>query len=304
MGFCVVAFCWKSCREVNQKLDLFVDIFDAPTTGKSMKIAFIGDIVGKAGRLMLKRHLKRLKQEHSLDFVIGNYENASHGFGLTKKNCEELLGYGVDMMTGGNHSFDKREILEMFETYPLIRPMNYPKETAGEGIFGTTIFGQDVAILNLMGHYTMPMADNPFTMIVEVVERLKAEGVKHIIIDFHAEASSEKNILLQMLKKDVSAILGTHTHVGTDDLQIVEGCCYVTDVGLTGCRDGVIGMKSDIPIKRVLTGLGGHFDIEEKCQSILQMVVFELDESGRCIEAEKIKIYGDTPKIVTQAWKE
>lgn len=267
-----------------------------------MKIAFIGDIVGKPGRLMLKRHLKRLQQEHYIDFTIGNYENASHGFGLTEKNCIELLGYGIDMMTGGNHSFDKKEILELFDTYPLIRPINYPKDTPGEGIYQTTLLGKEVAIINLMGHYTMPLVDNPFTMIVEEVEKLKAKHIKHIIIDIHAEASAEKNALRQMLKKDVSAILGTHTHVATDDLQIVEGCCYVTDVGLTGCRDGIIGMREDVPIKRFLTGLGGHFDIPDACKAILQMVVFELDDEGRCVGAEKIKIHDDTPKILTQAW--
>jgi len=267
-----------------------------------LKIAFIGDIVGKPGRLMLKRHLKRLQQEHFIDFTIANYENASHGFGLTEKNCIELLGYGVDMMTGGNHSFDKKEILEMYETYPLIRPMNYPKETPGKGVFETSILGKDVAILNLMGHYTMPMVDNPFTMIVEVVAKLKARGFKHIILDIHAEATSEKNALRQMLKKDLSAILGTHTHVATDDLQVVDGCCYVTDVGLTGCRDGVIGMDDVIPMRRFLTSLSGHYDIKEECKAIFQMLVFELDDEGRCVGAEKIKIYDDKPKIVTQAW--
>jgi len=269
-----------------------------------VKIAFIGDIVGKPGRLMLKRHLKRLQQEHFIDFTIGNYENASHGFGLTEKNCIELLGYGIDMMTGGNHSFDKKEILNLFDTYPLIRPMNYPKETPGEGMYTTTILGHDTVILNLMGHYTMPMVDNPFTMIVEAVAKLKDEGYTHIILDIHAEASSEKQALLHMLKEDVSAILGTHTHVGTDDLQVRDGCCYVTDVGLTGCRDGVIGMDSTVPIKRFLTGLGGHFNVLDECKGLLQMVVFELDEDGRCIAAEKIKIYDDKPKIVTKAWME
>ena len=267
-----------------------------------MRIGFIGDIVGKPGRLMLKRHLKRLQEEHFIDFTIANYENASHGFGLTEKNCIELLGYGVDMMTGGNHSFDKKEILEMFDKYPLIRPMNYPKETAGKGIYQTTILGHEVAILNLMGYYTMPMVDNPFTMIVEEVTKLKNQDIKHIIIDIHAEASSEKNALRQMLKKDVSAILGTHTHVATDDLQVVDGCCYLTDLGLTGCRDGVIGMDDTVPMKRFLTSLGGHYDVPNECKTILQMVVFELDDKGRCIEAEKIKIYGDEPKIVTRAW--
>ena len=134
-----------------------------------MKIGFIGDIVGKPGRLIIKRHLKRLRQEHFIDFMIANYENASHGFGLTEKNCIELLGYDIDLTTGGNHSFDKKEILGLFDTYPLIRPMNYPKETPGDGIYQTTLLGHQTAILNLMGHYTMPMVDNPFTMIVEEV---------------------------------------------------------------------------------------------------------------------------------------
>ena len=269
-----------------------------------MRIGFIGDIVGKPGRLMLKHHLQRIQQEHHIDYTIANYENASHGFGLTKKNCEELLGYGVDMMTGGNHSFDKKEIFELFETHPLIRPMNYPKNTPGKGIFETGIAGRKVAIVNLMGHYTMPMVDNPFTMITDEVERLKSKGIKHIIIDMHAEASSEKQALLHMLKEDVSAILGTHTHVATDDLQVREGCCYITDVGLTGCRDGVIGMEEEIPMRRFLTGLGGHFNVPDECKTVLQMVVFELDDEGACIGAEKIKIYDDKPKIVTQAWME
>ncbi len=142
-----------------------------------MKIGFIGDIVGKPGRLMIKRHLTRLRQEHFIDFMIANYENASHGFGLTEKNCIELLGYDIDMMTGGNHSFDKKEILNLFDTYPLIRPMNYPKETPGKGIFETTLLGHKTAILNLMGHYTMPMADNPFTMIVEVDREVKSTRI-------------------------------------------------------------------------------------------------------------------------------
>ena len=270
-----------------------------------MKIGFIGDIVGKPGRLMIKRHLPRLQQEHFIDFTIANYENASHGFGLTEKNCKELLGYGIDMMTGGNHSFDKKEILKLFDSYPLIRPMNYPEATPGKGLYQTTVAGKTLAIINLMGHYTMPMVDNPFTLIQKEVENLKQEGVKHIVIDMHAEASSEKQALLQMLKADVSAIVGTHTHVATDDLIITEeGCCYVTDLGLTGCRDGIIGMKTDIPLQRFLTGLGGHFDIEDKCKALLQMLVFELDDEGRCIGAEKIKIYDDLPKIVTKAWME
>ncbi|MEY3090223.1 MAG: hypothetical protein RL113_539 [Pseudomonadota bacterium] len=267
-----------------------------------MKIGFIGDVVGKPGRQIIKRHLKRLRQEHFLDFVIANYENASHGFGLTEKNCIELLGYGIDMMSGGNHSFDKKEILTLFETYPLIRPLNYPKETPGKGVYRTTIAEKEIAVVNLMGYYTMPMVDNPFTKIKEVVALLQSEGIQHIVIDMHAEATSEKQALFHMLKEDVSAILGTHTHVATDDLQVRDGCCYVTDVGLCGCIDGVIGMDSEVPLKRFLTGMGGHYSVPEECKAIFQMVVFELDQKGRCINAEKIKIYENEPKVVTQAW--
>ena len=264
-----------------------------------MRIAFIGDIVGRPAREIIKKNLKRLQQEHSIDYIIANYENASHGFGLTEKNCKELLNSGIDMMSGGNHSFDKKEILEMFDKYPLIRPINYPKSTAGEGLFRVKILGKDVAIINLMGNYTMPMSDNPFTKIVEVIEQLEQENIKHIIIDIHAEASAEKRALLFMLKDKVSAILGTHTHIGTDDLEIVDGCCYVTDVGLTGCRDNIIGMDIKAPISRFLTGVGAHFDIPKECKTILQMIVFELDNDGRCVEAQKIKLYDDKRKVIT-----
>jgi hypothetical protein len=258
-----------------------------------MKIAFIGDIVGRPGREMIGKYLPTLRTKYGLDFVIANYENASHGFGITRKNCDELLGYGIDVMTGGNHSWDKREIFELYETHPLIRPINYPQSGAGKGLIKVKILGEEVAVLNVMGHYTMPMADNPFIKIDEAVKRLKEEGIKFIVVDVHAEATSEKLAMLHILKDRVSAVLGTHTHVGTDDLSIVDGCCYVSDVGLTGCRDGVIGMDKKIPIQRFMTGIGGHFDISKECQSIFQIIIFELDANGRAIQAKKLKIYDD-----------
>jgi len=256
-----------------------------------LKIGFIGDIVGKPGREIIGEHLSRLREEYGLDLVIANYENASHGFGLTKKNCEELLGYGIDVMTGGNHSWDKKEVFLLYKDFPLIRPINYPKKSPGEGLIKVQCLGHEVAIINVMGHYTMPMVDNPFVMMDEVVTELQEEGIKHIIVDFHAEATSEKIAMMQILKGRVSAVLGTHTHVGTDDLSLIDGCCYVTDVGLTGCRDGVIGMDKTIPMNRFLTGIGGHFSISKSCQNILQMLVFELDEQGRAIQAQKLKVY-------------
>jgi calcineurin-like phosphoesterase len=163
------------------------------------------------------------------------------------------------------------------------------------------VAGENLAVINLMGHYTMPMVDNPFTKIIETIEALESEGISHIVIDMHAEASSEKQALLHLLKDRVSAVLGTHTHVGTDDLQLRSGCCYVTDVGLTGCRDNVIGMQSDIPIKRFMTGIGGHFDVPDRCKTVLQMILFELDDKGRCRRAEKIKLLDTGKKYLTKA---
>jgi len=264
-----------------------------------MKLAFIGDIVGKPGRDMLAKHLPSLRDTYALDLVIANYENASHGFGLTKKNCEELLSYGIDVMTGGNHSWDKKEVFLLYKDYPLIRPINYPQKSPGEGLIEVNVLNHTVAILNVMGHYTMPMVDNPFTLMDEVVDDLVAKGIKHIIVDMHAEATSEKLAMLHILKKRVSAVFGTHTHVGTDDLAIIDGCCYVSDVGLTGCRDGVIGMDKKVPTHRFLTGVGGHFNVPKQCQAILQMMIFELDNDGRGVKAEKLKIYdnGEIRKI-------
>jgi len=256
-----------------------------------VKVAFIGDIVGRPGREMLQKHLQKIRTEYDLDLVIANYENASHGFGLTKKNCEELLSYGIDVMTGGNHSWDKKEVFELYETEPLIRPLNYPDDSPGKGVIEIDVLGTSVAVINVMGNYTMPMCDNPFIKVDKAVDELQAKGIQHIIIDIHAEATSEKLAMMHIVKERVSALFGTHTHIGTDDLSIIDGCCYVSDVGLTGCRDGVIGMDKQIPIQRFMTGISGHYNIPKKCQNILQMIIFELDANGRAVHAEKLKIY-------------
>jgi metallophosphoesterase (TIGR00282 family) len=256
-----------------------------------MRVASIGDIVGKPGREIIKKYLPDLRKKYGIDLVIANYENASHGFGLTKKNADELLGYGIDVMTGGNHSWDKKEIFELFDHYPLARPINYPDNSPGKGVVELEILGNRVAVISVMGNYTMPMADNPFIKIDKAVDQLQERGINHIIVDMHAEATSEKLVMMQLLKDRVSALFGTHTHVGTDDLIRVDGCCYVTDIGLTGCRDQVIGVDKKIPIQRFVTGIGGHFDIPKKCQTILQLILFDLNSEGRTTHCEKLKLY-------------
>lgn len=265
-----------------------------------MKVGFIGDIVGKPGRTMLEQYLRKLRQEFELDFVIANGENASHGFGLGSQHAKELFSYGADILTGGNHSWDKKEIIPLLEVMPILRPLNYPSGVPGQGVSVLHVKDEKIAIVNLMGHYGMPMVENPFLAAQKVVDTLRTEGIETIVIDFHAEATSEKRAMHMLLKGKVSAILGTHTHVGTDDLQIVEGTCYVTDVGLSGARDGVIGMDKDAPLKRFLTGLPASLEIPKKCKKILQMVIMELHE-GKCVDAFKLRVFDDQERLIAKA---
>ncbi len=270
-----------------------------------MRIGFIGDIVGRPGRKMVQQYLKTARQEFGIDLVIANGENASHGFGLTVKNCEELIKAGIDVFTGGNHTFDKKnEILALLESYPVLRPDNYPKGVPGSGVKIIEINGELLAIINLMGIYTMPTVENPFNWATNLIEQLQEQNIKNIFIDFHAEASSEKRVMHMMFKSKVSAICGTHTHIGTDDLQIDEGTCYLTDIGITGCRDNVIGMDSKIPIQKATTGIGGHFEVPNNCKAILQLLVVDI-HNGKATDAMKLKFYSDDrPRTIQKAFIE
>ncbi len=268
-----------------------------------MRIAFIGDIVGRPGRNMVATHLQNIRKEYKVDFVIANYENASHGFGVTPKNANELFGYGIDVMTGGNHSWDKKEVETLFGTHEILRPHNYPEGVAGTGCKVYEVAGEKLAVLNLMGYYAMPMSNNAFRCAQETVDALHKEGVNNIFIDFHAEATSEKRGMMMLLQGKVSAIIGTHTHVSTDDFQISHGTAYLTDIGLSGCRDNVIGMDSKVPLKQFLTGMKGHFDIPKSCKKILQIAVLDIHDA-QCKSAFKLKYFDNGNIIKTDAWIE
>lgn len=255
-----------------------------------MRFAFIGDIVGRPGREIVKKHLPNLREKYNIKAVIANGENASHGFGLTQKNALELFSYGIDLITSGNHIWDKKDIMPFLDEMKILRPLNYPNDTIGKGIDYIKIEDFKLCVINLMGLFTMPWCENPFIKILDELE--KVEQNDGIFIDFHAEATSEKRALLALLRGKVSAIIGTHTHIGTDDLIIDNGTLYLTDIGLTGCRDNVIGMEEKAPLKRFLTGLPASFDVPNKCKSILQIVIFDI-ENSTCKEAFKIKILDD-----------
>ncbi len=268
-----------------------------------MRILFVGDVVGRPGREALKYHLPRLRADLGIDLVIVNGENLSHGFGMTAKSTQELAACGIDCFTGGNHSWDKKEITALFDRYPILRPLNFPQGLPGRGTLVLEAQGEKLAVINLLGHYSMGMVENPFNMAKAEVERLRNEGITNIFIDFHAETTSEKNGMLHLLAGQVSLIAGTHTHVGTDDLLIHQGTGYVTDVGLTGCFDGVIGVEKNAPLYRFTTGIKKSFDIPKTCRTIFQAIVADLD-SGVCTDAFKIKAYDKEPAQTTlQAYR-
>ncbi len=268
-----------------------------------MRIGFIGDIVGKPGREMLKKYLMKIREEYNIDFVIANYENASHGFGLTPKNANEIVSFGLDCMTGGNHSWDKKEIESLFDTHEILRPHNYPDGVSGTGCKIYEINGEKLGVINLMGHFSMPFTDNAFRKAQDTVKELKEDDVKNIFVDFHAEATSEKRAMMMLLQGSVSGIIGTHTHISSDDFQIAHGTAYLSDIGLTGCRDNVIGMDKKSPLKQFLTGMKNHFDIPKSCKKILQIAVMDF-EDGKCSNAFKLKYFDDNRVIKTEAWLE
>jgi len=259
-----------------------------------MNILFIGDIVGKPGRKMVKNLLPGLKKEHKIDLVIANYENSAHGFGITEKVYKELKNAGVDVFTGGNHTFDKKkDAVALLEEKRILRPLNY-FEAPGEWYYED----DDIIVISAMGIFAMPYGKNPFIELNAFVEGKN----KFIFVDFHAEATAEKRAMYLMLKGRVGAVVGTHTHIGTDDLEIDEGTCYLTDIGLSGCADNVIGMEEEAPIKHMLTGIKHNFDVKEKCKKIFQALLITT-EGKKAVEAKKLKASDDGEVKITQEVK-
>jgi len=228
-----------------------------------MRILFIGDIVGSSGREIVRERLADIVAQRRIDLVIANCENAAAGFGITPRLAEDLLSSGVDVLTGGNHIWDRREILDYAPRQPrLLRPANFPEGNPGSGLFlGKTKNGDPYAVLDLQGRVFMPAIDCPFRTADRLLASLPAEtGV--VVVDFHAEATSEKLALSWYLDGRVTAVVGTHTHVVTADERILPlGSACITDVGMTGPHAGVIGMDRHGMIKRFLDAMPARFDV-------------------------------------------
>src|SRR5437667_3487720 len=216
-----------------------------------MKLLLIGDVVGKPGRAALLDRLQDLQEQHAIDFTVMNAENVAGGFGITAAIADLLFSSGIDVMTSGNHIFDKHEVIEYIQKQPrLLRPANYPPHTPGKGIWIGEVKGCGIAVMNFLGRVFMQPADDPFRIANELVSALP-ETVKIRVVDMHAEATSEKMAMGWYLDGRVSAVVGTHTHVQTADERILhEGTAYLTDLGMTGSYGGVIGMKKGDIINR------------------------------------------------------
>jgi metallophosphoesterase (TIGR00282 family) len=248
-----------------------------------MKLLFVGDVVGRGGRRVVRENLKAIQQANDIDFTVVNAENAAGGFGVTASIAEDFLRMDVDVLTSGNHVWDQKGVDVLLERQPrLLRPGNYPPGLPGSHIWvGESRAGVPVAVINLQGRVFMPLTDCPFRMIERELERLGGQP-RVTLVDFHAEATSEKMAFGWFVDGKVSAVVGTHTHVPTADVRVLPGgTAYVTDVGMTGSYDSVIGMKKEPSLSRFLTGLNARFEPETK-DARFSSVVIDIDEtSGR-----------------------
>lgn len=221
-----------------------------------MRILFLGDVVGRSGRDAVAKHLPTLKEQLKADVTIVNGENSAHGIGITKDICAELYANGADVITTGNHAWAQREIIPYFDRDPkLLRPINYPKGTMGNGVYiHQTADGQKIAVINAMGRIFMDPIENPFTVMDDVLQSLRLGVQVHaIFVDFHGEATSEKMAMAHHLDGRVTAVIGTHTHLPTADCQILDGgTAFQSDAGMCGDYNSVIGVKKAVPVHNFL----------------------------------------------------
>src|SRR4051794_14748496 len=257
-----------------------------------MNILFIGDIVGRPGRDLMRAGLDAIVSRHRVHFVIANAENAAGGFGITREIGDDLLARGVDVMTSGNHIWDKKEAVGYIGVEArLLRPINYPAGVPGRGSYvGRTAAGRAVGVINAMGRVFMLPIDDPFAVVLREVDTLR-QRTPVIFIDFHAEATSEKIAMGWHLAGKVTAVVGTHTHVQTADDRILPGgTAYVTDVGMTGPHDGVIGVEREPVINRFLSGLPARFEAARGMPKLHAVVITADTATGEATSIERISL--------------
>ncbi len=244
-----------------------------------MNILAVGDIVGTIGVKELQKRLQKIKNEYNVDFAIVNGENAAEGMGITLKNFKDILSAGADCVTMGNHTWGKKEIFSFIDEPKLIRPANYPKSVCGKGYNIYKCKDKKIAVINALGRAEISiMLDNPFEVVREIIQKIKPKA-DIIMFDFHAEATAEKKAMAYYLDGEITAIFGTHTHTQTADEQILEkGTAFITDIGMTGPKNGVIGMDKDAALKRFTTSLPERYKIATG-EAMFNSVLFEIDDN-------------------------
>lgn len=255
---------------------------------KTIKIIFFGDMVGKPGRYSVRDFLAQNREKY--DFIIANVENASHGFGLTEKNYNELISYGIDCMTSGNHIWDKRDIFTYVDNADkLIRPINYPSGTKGVGSRIFECGEYKIAVVNILGKVFINIVDFQWDLVTEEIKRLK-EITPVVIVDFHAEATAEKICFGKYCSElGVSAFFGTHTHVQTADESIINNMGYITDAGFCGAADGVIGMEYKTSLARFMTGIPERYDVADGKSVQLNAVEVEINPlTGHTVAIKRV----------------
>jgi len=255
-----------------------------------MNILFVGDVIGRPGRELIRKGLRALVDRYSIDLVIANAENSAAGFGVTKDIGDTLLEWGVDVMTSGNHIWDKKEAIEYIAGEPrLLRPANYPAGVPGRGSYvARTGDGRSVGVINVMGRVFMLNIDDPFAVVLREIEHIRSQA-RVIIVDFHAEATSEKIAMGWHLDGKVTAVLGTHTHVQTADERILpNGTAYLTDAGMTGPHDSIIGMEREPSLARFLTGMPSKFEPATANPRLNGAVIEADDKTGKATRIVRI----------------
>lgn len=263
-----------------------------------MNILFVGDVFGSPGRRIVHEHLHHVVYEQQIDLVIINAENSAGGFGVTPAIAEELFDLGADVLTTGNHVWDKREIIEYLQSVPaeshdrprrVIRPANYAPTSPGHGVYeGVLPSGTPFAVVNLQGRVFMASNEDPFRTALEVLNRLKA---KVILVDFHAEATSEKVALGWYLDGKVTAVIGTHTHIPTADERILPGgTAFQTDVGMSGPYDGVIGVEKELVLQRFLTGMPAKFEAARNDARMCAVIIGCDPETGKAYSIRRLML--------------
>jgi len=260
-----------------------------------MRLLFIGDIVGKPGRELVRRGLTAIVDEHRVDLVIANAENSAAGFGITREIGDQLLEWGVDVMTSGNHIWDKKEAIDYIGAESrLLRPANFPAGVPGNGSYlARTRDGRSVGVINVMGRVFMHSIDDPFAVVQREIDALRSR-TRVIFVDFHAEATSEKVAMGWFLDGKVTAMVGTHTHVQTADERILpKGTAYLTDVGMTGPHDSVIGVEIEAALGRFLNGMPARFETATGNPRLNAVVIEAADDTGKAVDIERLSYHLD-----------